>query len=198
LTQRSQGTAPLADRVAAYQRLQPEALSSTITVRASDGVATGSTRMDYILLADGTRVWNPIDLLPAVDEDSPTAKAARNADDRTKAASGWYATGAGGLLASVGVLGVGYFATRDLDASDAANQGLFAAVLGAAAVTLGVGAVGAVGGYFVYGDAERERETAFLTYRRSLVNHLGLTEDEVRSGTQPDAPAAVPEKAPMP
>lgn len=163
-------SAPEAERRAYYVDHAPTAMRSVSYPN------TWAEPVSFLIIEDGTRIEQPIDLLPAVDPTSPTALAAQRSREQEQAAFWW--TTAGSAAMAVGAfspLVLPLLAVSDLPGqpSDATVMGGVAAsgagllLLAGGGIALGVGVRAAI-------DGQRERETAFLTYDRALRTRLGL------------------------
>jgi hypothetical protein len=71
-------TAPVQTRVTAYNALRGLSYhQTTVTTSGTMGASSTSHYTDYLQLANGGRVYYPVDVLPVVADDSPSAKAAQ-------------------------------------------------------------------------------------------------------------------------
>lgn len=180
-------TAPEAERLAAHERLFARA-------DAVSGIR-GAMSTEYLILGDGTRVYHPEDLIPAVDAASPTARAAARSAAAAEAARrrqskvdvAWYVATAGMLIG-----------TSLLIAGVASDDGTTLATTGTGLI-IGSGLGGVTAGWLLAGDlrerhveAKEERVSAFATYNSDLVKRLELCEqgDDVVPCPAPAAPAA--------
>lgn len=163
-------SAPEAERRAYYVDHAPTAM------RSVSYPSTWSEPVSFLIIEDGTRIEHPVDLLPAVEPTSPTALAAQRTQAQQDAAFWW--TTAGTTAMAVGaftplimpLLAVGDLPGQPTDATVISGLAASAAgllVLAGGGVALGVGLRAGI-------DAQRERETAFLTYDRALRTRLGL------------------------
>lgn len=166
------------ERIAAYNRLRPEAQVEDITVTANKYGAS-VTSQSSVVLADGTTVSDPEDLLPVLDPATPAARAAQRSADAHHTGWMWLL---GGMVA---IAGGGTLALIDLSSSsDNYNAttdtyersshvlslvGLGAMVFGTFAATIGPMYYGSV--------ARREGRAAFVTYDASLRQSLRLCVD---------------------
>ncbi len=192
-------TAPEAERRAYYVDHAPTAM------RSVNYPSTWSEPVSFLIIEDGTRIEHPVDLLPAVEPTSPTALAAQRSESQAEAAFWW--TTAGTTAMAVGAfspLAIPLFVVGDLPGEPreqsvitglaTATAGLV--VLAAGGLALGVGVRAAI-------DAQRERETAYLTYDRALRTRLALPkrldEPAVAGVTVPvrAAPSRMPPPAPV-
>lgn len=145
----------------AYKKLRPRGQMNVVTVQ--NGMAVSNTT-EYIILGNGSRVYYAEDLLAVVNEDSPTAKAARRSKADLESSKNWgwgyWAGTTAGLVAMTG--GV----ISDSDAS------VSLLLVGAA---LAVGSNAALIGSLIYGKrAQDEKATAFTTYSDDLREKLEL------------------------
>ncbi len=163
-------TAPEAERRAYYVDHAPTAL------RSVSYPSTWSEPASFLIIEDGTRIEHPVDLLPVVEPTSPTALAAQRSRAQEEAAFWWTTAGttamAVGAFAPLAIplLVVGDLPGQPSDTAMVTGLGISMAglaVLAAGGAALGVGVRAAI-------DAQRERETAFLTYDRALRTRLGL------------------------
>jgi hypothetical protein len=92
--------APLAERVSYYNQFRPRATSgmAQVTFGTFGGYSAMQTSVDHVVLANGTVVSDPEDLLQMVGPDAPLAGSVRRATSAQTVASGvtW-----GGVAASV-------------------------------------------------------------------------------------------------
>lgn len=138
----------------------------------------------FLILEDGTRVETPEDLLPIVEEASPTARATERAEEEERrtlswsfAAGGLYGAGLAVMLSSLATLP---FAAPQPDGSvsgDALTAAIGLVLAGgaislAALVPMGLAMQSSARGSL-------ERDTAFLTYDRSLRERLQLSKEDV-------------------
>ena len=149
----------------------------------------GSNELAYVILEDGTRVDHVEDLLPTVAPGSPTAQSVtreRAARERTNlwSAASFAAIGVGGIMMIGSVLGIALALPEDPQAP--VDDGLAFASLGA----LVAGGAVMVGSTLLLipltassVETMREKETAFLTYDRSLRERLDLVEYGQRQET---------------
>lgn len=166
-------TAPLPTRVGAYNALRPTATQTTQTITMNRyGMVTGaSTSLDFIMLANGTQVAYPDDLVPLVDANSVTAVAANQSASARGVGRGLVGGGIGGMLLGT-VLLIPAFTSDDGNALLYGSIGLFTAGL----VVYLIGQIG-----FLSSSAS-ERVRAFMTYDNSLRERLGLCGDGTQMG----------------
>jgi len=155
-------TASEAERIAAYERLFVRASAGTVL---TDGSAVvGST--DFLVLGDGTRIVYAEDLLPVVDPDSPTGRAARRIRSGRARSHPWGMAGGlsfgAGIITSVALV---YYLKDDGKV-----------IGGFAGVTSGfvVGLAFAMVAIAKEGDLSGDRISAFTTYNSDLLKHLDL------------------------
>src|SRR5687767_7244997 len=79
-------TAPLEERITAYEELRPIESVTKTGVVATRYYAHAFTYVDYLQLNSGERVRDPRALKPVVDATSPTGKAIQRWEERDKAA----------------------------------------------------------------------------------------------------------------
>ncbi len=169
--------APLEQRRDYYDEHRPMAVRSG---RAGHLQGPGS----FLLLEDGTRVEWPLDLLPVVYDNSPTARAALRAEEEEGAALAWWLA-AGGLYGGGLVVMSSSLALLPLMSPDPDGLLPAEAVATVVGVMLAGGALsfaGTVPMLMAFGAGSRaalERDTAFLTYERSLRERLALSKDDV-------------------
>lgn len=170
-------TAPLHERQRALKDLAPESGLQTTYYR--DGVPVG-TNLDWLMLGDGTRVEDPRDLLPAVDDSSPTANYARSYAAKRTATQVWALTGLGAFAAGLVVEVLSLVAmlnalTSQSGGSVGPSQLLTGMAVGAG---LELGAIISFGVAIANGAAaNKDRLSAFQTYPKALQRRLALQED---------------------
>lgn len=188
-------TAPLPERVRAYKELQPQ--HAVLGNYSKEGVHVSST-IDSILLANGVRVEDPRDLLPAMEPEDAASNFARGYEEKWSRGRTLSVVGGG-----VGVLGivVAFVPLANPDAfrsADGRSSATTASMIG-----LGVLALSAIPFYFsrrAFEDAERDRISAFQTYPESLRKRLAIHEDAARGSTVPPRQQVnrdVPEDLPL-
>jgi len=189
-------TAPQSDRVAYHKKHQAVGQYSTTvsstSVQSTPAGAVASTGVQsdvkFLQLANGTRVEDARDLVPAVGPDTPAGKAGVLAgeahDVEVLLERAMLATVLSPVVAVslAGVVGGAWLATemsREARPLEMAVLGGIGGGLGAIA-GLPLGGIGvAVLVPFWWSasdDAENERATAFMLYNASLSEHLGLQE----------------------
>lgn len=175
-------SAPLAERIAAYEELAPQ----RVQMLPAWGPQT------RVVLRSGAIVDDPLDLRPAVPPESATmrfANEARAYDDATKWA--WVAAGTIAFIGIAGELGAGV-ASTDAALSEAEQETLLLATGGFAIVGL-IGALAfAPAGVLMY-SAGRAKADAFAAYERDLRKKLALKKrvkvtewDDARLSRAPD------------
>lgn len=189
-------SAPEAERRAYYVDHAPTAL------RTINYVRSWSQPLSYIILEDGTRIDHPMELLPAVEPGSPTATAARRTEELDDSALWWTIGGtsamAVGAFTPLAIPLVMLDENPNAPLSDAAAlrgvgvtvAGLSVLVTGSIALAIGVHTAIA---------AQRERETAYLTYDGALRRRLGLPkrlEQPTLVGTAPSTDGDVSVREP--
>lgn len=193
-------TAPAARRLAAYQALRPAATATEITVTvARPHVAVTSN--ERLILADGTTVEHADDLLPVLDPDTPSAKAARRSGTaRTRHrywTAGAIAVGLGGAILSVAGMQPYECVLPEDPCYDPNAEAYYYGGLAMMSVAVLAGAVA----WLYYRDIETSnRSAAFATYDESLRDSLGLCLDGLHVIACEDvgAPASVPPPEPAP
>lgn len=172
--------APLEARRTFYEENRPVAVSSAWQMGSRTYPGTS-----FLILEDGTRVDDQMDLLPSVLATSATARAAKRAQ---QAHDDYVAWSAGGF--AIVVLGAvaGAASAIALPAREQSEQGELGLVLGTAGM-VGAGVIGIGGGLALwYGTAKSrtfydETAAAFRAYDASLGERLGLSRDDI--GEQP-------------
>lgn len=165
LTVPASRAAPPAERLQAFERYRPAATSNTVVIQS--GTAVQQTT-DFLVLADGTRIYHAEDLAGAVFPDSATARAAERSHQRYSRARmlstiGWAAVAVGFGITLVPAL------TADHDEIGSSTKGLTIGI-GVAAVGIVVGLVGGASGR----HAHDEKLSAFTTYEADLRTRLDL------------------------
>ncbi len=179
---------PLPSRDAPLEeRRRVEADLTPVSAQHIAGPAMGYQARSFMMLGNGTRVEDPMDLLPAVDGDSPTVRYARSFDSHQGQLTGWTTAAFAGL--AVG-LGAEMLAIAQLDSSSPNSQQAVTLALGGAAVATVVGLVGAFVGLYHQLAAENDRLSAFLTYPGDLRRRLSLD--------TPSVPVSMPAVPPSP
>ena len=171
--------APLEERVAAYKELQPVAQRNTVTLhRGGFGAGFVTSNTDFLVLGNGLRVHHPEDLLPAVDFNSPTAQYIREYEawKKREMTSAWVGYGA------MGVAGAALLASLPFESSDGRAQALYWTAGTAGAVLMGSLAVSLTSTFL----SRRERDSAFMTYDRSLQKRLGLDSEAEEDAPRPE------------
>ncbi len=162
--------APVEARVDAYNQLRGLSYhSTTTTTYGTFGAGMASHSIDYLQLANGTRVYYPEDLIPVVAEDSPPAKAAEASVSKR---------GTARLLTLGAVLSVAAgiaLAVLPIATAKDGNVNGTPILFG-----LGIGIFGGVGfsiaAHFVGESAQDEAATTYETYDRGLLERLNLCE----------------------
>ena len=167
--------APPTARMQAYGQLAPAAERTVTTVEVSNGTTSVSSSRSMIL-RNGQTVYDPGDLLPVVQPDSSTARAARRADDAHSKAK-WSALGAVAAL-GVGlglVLADGYQSTEYDSQGNTMRDGGITPIgwIGLGVALIG-GTVGGMAELIYNGQAAQEQAAAFATYDDSLRARLRL------------------------
>lgn len=176
-------SAPKEERVRALDELSP-------VVRTDPGSLMTrplfpQQQLGFLLLNDGLRVSDPMDLLPAVDAASPTAGFARAYEDAMGKATVWGGAWVAMFVAGVVLQGL---ALAQIDQHPESSLPL---LLGGSGVMLGGLVPMAVA--LVYGNqAAIERESAFQMYPRNLRQRLGLPLEPAQPAGPPPPEPAVP------
>jgi hypothetical protein len=167
--------APDAERIAAYERLQPAAEVHTLRVRTSDNVVVDVD--SSMILADGTTVHEADDLLQVVDNDSASARAARRSSTARKNKWIAYLTGTSVMAAGFAYSWYGIDKMGDDAGGDLGTPSEIYVGLGVATVGMVVYLVG----QFHYRKVEQdERRAAFVTYPEGLRERLAVCVDGMR------------------
>lgn len=183
-------TAPLNERTRAFKDLSPESGVQTTFFR--NGVPVG-TLLNSIMLTDGTRIEDPRDLLPAVEEASPAANYIRSFETKSTTATIASTVGYAGIGVGLAVMLAPLLLTRSFSSD---TSPLF----------IGVGVGGGISllsliplfiGFINGGQAQADRVSAFQTYPRSLQRRLAL-EDEDAPAQQKPTPSEVDRRTDVP
>ncbi len=156
-------TAPLPDRIASYRLLRDESRSEIVWVNGSgqEGLRTEGD----LNLANGTKVYDPGDILPVVSEDSAAAKAAREYKelDGTIMSVNYFIVG--GVCVGIGGFAAIPFAGEKKEIPLIVGIGAFATNVAVYLATIGMRQR--------YHEAGRR---AFAGYRDGLQRRLGVCE----------------------
>ncbi len=164
-------TAAEAERVAAYEKLQPLSMHRTDITYLQGGVAVGHEReVDYLQVADGRRVYYAEDILPVVPEGSPAAIAAKRSSSKRQLADGLYWGGIAALTAGAALFLTPLFLEEDEQTGEPAFDPPLA---------LSGGLMLAGGGLIIASklpsrSSHDEAQTAFETYEPALRKKLDL------------------------
>ena len=190
-TLRSDG--PYAVRANAYNQLRPVHLQYTTTVQYTryGSVQSTSTTATRLLLANGTSVYFPEDLLPAVGPNSVTALEAREADRAGTIGNTLLWSGVLGSLVGAGVATAAFLSNGGPGPVNWPMFGVGSALLLAGPITVTIGAV-------YRGNSAIHRETAFQTYDQSLRLNLGLCGAVPNDGCSMISPMAPSLTQPIP
>lgn len=146
--------------------------------RPASVLPSNALRPGYVLLADGTRVDRVDDLVRVVEPWSPTAEAARRADEARARAAAWRWTTTGVGFAALGLKLVD---TAVFHLGDHRDPAVFvawnAASIGSLAL-MGVAAATSFVAVAAQGETMMEEDTARLTFDRSLRERLALVDDD--------------------
>ncbi|MDP2340594.1 MAG: hypothetical protein Q8O67_06540 [Deltaproteobacteria bacterium] len=163
--------APLAEREAYYEAHRPD------VVRTSTSPASTTMNGAFLLLVDGTRIDHPEDLRDQVEPKSPTAMALTRAEERrdtntTIQIAQWSLLGGGSAIMFASIIPITLGDPANDDLSSLAGVGLVA--LGAGTIVMLSSLALLPWQMQVLDEANREVETAFLTYDRGLRQRLRL------------------------
>tara|TARA_R110002073_G_scaffold336458_1_gene533613 strand:- start:15908 stop:17086 length:1179 start_codon:yes stop_codon:yes gene_type:complete len=152
------------ERIAAFDRLRSAALATDTHVTVSGNNVSASVTHSLVL-ANGDTVYHSEDILPILNEDTPAARKAREAQDSASSSRLWFLTGIAALTlgAAVGVAGIE--ATVEDDDSTVFNIGLGLMVGSVIPVSLG---------YYYGTRSGADTRAAFATYDESLLSSLKL------------------------
>lgn len=152
-------TAPLADRIAFYERFHSQQRTSLL-VYTPNSVAPALHRSTV----DGQEVYNSEDLVPLVGRRSRVARHSRAAI-RGEVRGGWVIAG-GGVAMLAGSLSMGLLSRHTgLSGTEGLAVGLS---------LLGAGSVSALVGWILRLNASAEREAAYDAFDDDLRRRLGL------------------------
>lgn len=181
--------APLVERDRYYEDKKPIGIAGIPNAVNQLGWLAPAT-FPILVLADGTKVADPMSLLPAVDGDSRTAEAARRVGDLKLFTNAVYTVSTLGLTVGLtALLTAPLFLGGGIDPAGAASfslLGLGGTVVGA----LGIGWAAQLAE-----EAEAEKFTALLMYETDLRKRLNLVRpDEVleKKWVQPAAVKVAP------
>jgi hypothetical protein len=139
-------------------------------------------------LANGTQVAHPEDLLPLVDDDSPTATAIHEASTANAIATTTYAATLAVMTGSLVVMSLGVL-------ENWSNDELVPRIFLPLSLSGAAGVVGSLVSVSQWRTAIRARETAFLTFETSMRDALGLAAPPTvapRTPLHTTTPIAVP------
>jgi hypothetical protein len=162
--------APEAERLEAYERLSAAGQLDEVTLSGSGKEQGRTTR--YMVLGDGRRVHHASDLIPVVEAESATARAAERSRSARQKRFALTAVGFGGAI-----VGTALASHALSDVSDDGVGPMFWAGFGIVSV---VGVGGVLGGHYFRGVERDERVSAFATYDPSLRTRLDLCVDGTR------------------
>lgn len=178
-------TAPEPERTAALRALTPVSPLETAPQMLA---YYARPQPSFLLLRNGMRVMDPVNLLPAVDETSPTARFAH----AYEAAS--FKTNVSVTVALVMVLAGAVLDGAAIGTIGSSNRDLLP-LLGAGSGTL-LGSLIPLAVGMVFGtQAALEKQSAFLMYPHDLRSRLALP-DEAPASVPPSSPALLPAVGP--
>lgn len=165
--------APPEERVAAYETLAPRRMRVRTVITDQGPIASSYSEIEYLQLGDKTRVRHVVDLLPAVEPNSPTAESIR--ESRLNATTSKWLLYTG--LAAI----VGGFA---LTVNDLATnrQGRGAGFYIGAGVGIG-GVLALPTAVYFSGKSAQARQRAMKSYDSDLLQRLDLCAGE--EGAEP-------------
>lgn len=184
--------APLAERVHYYNQYRPQATAgmARVTFGTFGGYSALQTSVDHVVLANGTVVSDPEDLLQTVGPDAPLAGSVRRATNAQAVASGvtW-----GGVAASV----VGSIIMLTSIGS-ASYDGLGTPFWAGFGIALGGSIATGVGRWGLGPSAAAAREAVYVGLDGAIRAHMSLcgTGDALRD-CNPAAPAPVATPPPV-
>lgn len=158
--------ASLAEREEAFAALSP--------VKDDEPSLAGFAYPRFILLNNGLRVMDPIDLLPAVDPTSSTALFARAATEKARSSRIAYGVAFGMEAVGLGLM-LSALAMDDSRPGVPPSTATLGLLLGGAGVGL-LSLIPAIIGFVLQWDAGVEQRSAFLMYPKDLRRTLGLGE----------------------
>jgi hypothetical protein len=151
---------------AAWKRLRPSGLEELQQKQDSLTVAKWK---DALVLGDGTKVTDPMALLPVVHPDSKTAQHARTWRDRNKPAQVFMGVTVGSLIGAIGLGSVDIA----LAVTGGRPQGAIAAAHATGyVICMSSAFLGAILGFLIIGNTEPERLQAFKAYPSDLHDFL--------------------------
>jgi hypothetical protein len=178
--------APYVARVQAYNAYRPLAVQYTTTVSNSRyGGSSVSTVATGLLLANGTRVVYPEDLIPLAGDPSPMTNMARETLRVQSIGTALVWSGFGALLVGTGLV-VGGFMSLFTGSVSGNSAALPLMVTGGAFMLTAPIILTLIGGGFGVAAA-RNRETAYQLFEPSLRQNLGLCGDGTQLGDCPTA-----------
>ena len=167
--------APLAERQRSYERLRPAGTSQRVIVTTTDSSVSTSTRTS-VILANGQTIHHAEDMLPVVEQGSPTAEAARRHAHHRKRGSIGYTLGTIGLLVALGSVAIPIVEAVDEQPRGGGPDIWWTGVIGGGIVFL----VGSGVAYY-HGDRARDAKiAAFATYDESLRARLDICVEGTR------------------
>lgn len=163
-------TAPVGDRLAAYNALRATGELHTITVTANQYGASVNHETDLVL-ASGETVRHADDLLPVLDAGSPAARSARRSGDARGKKWGWMLGGSAVMVAGMAYAFSGINSDPLDDEAQQHGNDRFAAGM---TVALIAGLAGTIGGFYYQHVERSQRRAAFANYDDALRARLAL------------------------
>jgi hypothetical protein len=168
-------------RMQAYHTFRPVSMQYTTTVSYGRYGVTGmSTAATGLMLANGTNVFFPEDLVPLAGANSPTAVAAREHESANNTADILTWSGVGASVLGMALFSWGMLGGFNSFSSSSSGFGVPLMITGGV-LSLGGGITVLVGSGF-RGHAARQREAAYQLYDQSLRQNLGLCGDGSQLG----------------
>lgn len=160
-------TAPFAERVAYYR----EHRTARWTFFVHGAGASPNDRSTIIWLANGQLVASPVQLIPAVEPTSFTARVGFEIIEREQSRQRVLAVSGGVMGAGLAVIGLGYAIQGRVEPSVAVAGG----------VVSGLGALIGTIALLVNGPSNQQEEAAFAVYDEELRQRLGIRQRRRRA-----------------
>ena len=165
--QAPESDAPISERQAAYDNLQPISIAEThITTYRGWTPISATRRTDYLQLKGGERIYEPEDIWPVIAQTSAAANAVKNYEDKSSTVRTINWISAGLLTVGLGLTGYSVFHQGNL------SRNTTPLYLGLGFLT--GGAFGLIWSNREASAANDEKSTAFETYADGLRNKLNL------------------------